>query len=480
MYGLLPIPNYTRPVGAVSAPGTTSLFSLPNGPEGLLYKDISSIEEAVAHGGLMIFRPSDGEFIFYAGDTLKQALAHDLLGKAVIRKDPRTDVWTDTVYKSKANWTHWLYPSPGGTTDDATRWLYRAALGFKRHSEYYDHFAANADVRMFAIVTGATRGHGVKTGYAWQLPQGKGYTRTAAPGYSFMATDTPMNRSFGTLLTAKKDPILETRPTEIRNYYAGTFDAAVATVGAARPTISAITTWVGAALCATPTVVPTTWFGNFDLNTAYWVSDGYGKTPSFLSGKTLIALKTSLEWEKRGPAFNSPTGYPAVAHSDSRPTSSPGDGSAAVLYPYTSVSFDRTLGLYLADTPVLPAMSADRFDEVTFTRLPGYGVLEGYQLGAYRDAQLLKRSLVDQLLFANEIDMYGTLMEYVHSSIVGNVDATPIDTTTIDEAAATAELNALLTTSQNLYNSDAFGCGTFAIEMDGFIRHWDQLTRAAL
>lgn len=221
--------------GHVAVEGRNKLRVVQNGPAGVLFKQISTLQEAVTLGGLYLYKISDpAKWHFVCGTTLTEALALGRLGKIALgendaQNNPQWDLfrrrrWHGHMkgYKPYGNSLvlSKIYDYPGGD-------LYMRC-GLK------NFFDSTDTLGVLGIVTGAT--------------EGRGYSALGATlTHSYMATQVPMNVPFSRYMTDIRASQLEAVPAKVRDYYDRTFDEALAAYvdRDSKPTVAITTIWEG-------------------------------------------------------------------------------------------------------------------------------------------------------------------------------------------------------------------------------------------
>lgn len=402
MFGITNTLEFSTDVRFVTIAGTTRLCRADTvGPQGVLYKRITSLQDAVDCGGLLLINPA-GRWIFYCGDTLRAALGASLIGKTVSNPSGRTNIEInkslETVSKYSGN------PSYSDGTGRMT--VIKSGISVDVVKDYVDYFAANDVVNCFGIVTAATRGHGVSHGVEWYRS-----ALRAADGYAFMATDTAMNVTLQRYLADAKTAIISGLRSEVRGYYAAVYDS-VAALDLSKPCISAVTCWLNGDLAPAPIVGnteylatnDTTW-NNFQPPTA----TPWGSTPGTYPNWAAVGAAATLTRQYSGniPGINVGSNMYFTWIPDPGNTSADGEHKVLIA---------ASLGLHESETPLLPCVTKMLGDTITGLAPSPVGSIGTYQVGVLRDAHVFGRSLIDGVRYANGANGFANLAAFVNST----------------------------------------------------------------
>lgn len=437
--------------------GTANLFTSPVGPEGLLYKRITTFAEAVDCGGLMLFGPASS-WMFYAGATLTNVLSANLLGKFVINSGGLSAaIIPDAVghQKWRSNET-----SPGHFRRVSTfGWAEISVL-----TQYMAMFGPSDIVDLWGIITPAHNGHGHNFGKYRHVT-----ANVATDTYSFMSTDTPMRVPLKSYLADQKAAYLASVPANVRPYYAQVYNG-LAALEESRPRLSAITTWKNGLLAPLPVVKDRTLVTELDSLVTMYGSGGmpgFGSTPAPYAN--FSALHSAVPF--------------SVSNDPDSPTTAPGfawiaEPGTVATEPSRGVRFRSNLGVYLPETGILPCLSKMPSDVVDRVVTPAAGTIDGYQVGALRDGHVMARRLVSLLKYEDEVSPYATLAAYVDSTRVANSRASLIPYSEITDPVVGAALSSDTTRLATL-TSNAFSVSALPLALERFCSRLDDSARAA-
>lgn len=422
--------SFTGTAGQTVISGATRLVTNGDLPEGMLFRRIVDLQEAVNCGGLLLYTGT--RWWFAVGSTLAKALASETLGKVGVRNAPYDIVvkngWKgrDRYYNS-AGTLNRIVEYPGGDV------YKRVSLG--------NFFSAGDTVTALGIVTGADIGEG------------------RSDGWSFCATRVPMVTTFESFIRGTKHVTIEAAPESIRGYYERTLDTAIvaSALGKSQPTIAVTTAWKGKYLSRAPTYAPevisTTSVGGNALDARFPYADAKmypGSVPSSYI-----------------PDANGVTLFNYALTEDSTKTTRNEYARARRMdrSGYAGSPFSTYKGWVLDDIPASGLQEAQ------------VGEVNGLKVGFLRDYHVLKRSMVDNQRFALDVATQKTIAEFVNSTIDDQrisedapVVPTVANSTTIAEALSEA---GTLLDSRDFDSSSAWQTGTLIPALLKFDRVWD-------
>lgn len=179
----------------IPVPGTMNLFTGgPGMPEGVLFKRIRNLDDAVACGGLLILDDTGmrnahagTQWVFYVGETLKTAMTKSRLGYLSV---PTSNAIFTTLPLLKNSVTY-AYTTQEGSSPIGAIESTITSTGAAVSRAYGDQYAflPYTTLNLWGVVTTASRGLGSKR----CKTAGVNGSRVETDNYSFMASDTPMS-----------------------------------------------------------------------------------------------------------------------------------------------------------------------------------------------------------------------------------------------------------------------------------------------
>lgn len=454
-------------------PNMQRLFVDPSLPEGMLFKAIPDIYSALDVGGLILVAPS-GDYVFYVGETLRDVLVSNMLGKFVTDTAAysATDVGTAATpiaFAAKAEYTRrsaQIYPDgeythsqlhPGGIITRTVCYL-----------DYFCDIATSTTLKAYGIVTSANRGHGVRRNKTLRVSASDcpAILNNTVGAWGYVSCDTKMNTTFANFLRDVKETALSLVPDNVKQFYVSTFDASVNMSNpTSTPTISTSCYWRDNVL------------GGGSRNGNASARDGnannvYSNLRRLPVGTTWDAVFTATPG---GPSPTVGTGYRNPSTTVLPPTTS-------TLYPQAGVlEWENTLGKYKSETPLLPMM-CEQYGVVSSDR---YTLCEG-EVGAYKpgvliDAMIPGRSMVSNLKASESISNYADLAAMVKDTF-NNLAADEFDpnpgASLLDVTAANAAFDRL-NAARSRISRNIFHCGTLPSALERFNSVWDNNAKNA-
>lgn len=447
MYGLNTVKPlvFGLPAGFSLIAGTTRLVESVIAPEGLLLKSVSSIEEAAACGGVMLYSAASGRYLIYQGVLLHKALSLDLLGKVAPWALDRDQVKTAISLIPLA---YHEYVWRAESTDGDRAWTktnFGGEVVFNRRLVNY--FPDSEELTVLGVVCSATTG--MITSHPTDIPPSTiashlGTGNPAALG--FVSTYVDLPESMTQVLQRIYSKIIPTVPAELRSFYSSVFADAVSTFPF-RNTV--------------PSIAISTYWRNGRL----WTGRHY-KPKIAPSGETdPLGLSGGIAGD----------GWPKLSEN-------------GFIYPNEPASVTVNPGrLVLGHLPGAYSSANVIFPNLTdqdFSCEPGdalsvpTGVCAGLKVGLLRDGHVLARSYVGgATLFQDTPSVFADLAALVNDAVV-EMDvpyASAHPQATIDnmpELEGRASLGATSTYSMEL---SIFTPGTLPLLLQQFSKHWDTL-----
>lgn len=453
--------------GHTAVEGRSKLRIAQNGPAGVLLKRVASIQEAVTLGGLYLYDVADPKkWYFVCGNTLIDALRTKQLGKCPSGEtDGDNRLQWDLIRRKR-----W-YGSQKGYAG------YNGGLVLSRVREYFggdlflrfglrNFFESTATVGALGLVTGASEGRGFS-----QID--------GALTHSYMASQVPMNVPFSRYLADIEASQLELVPADVRDYYARTFNEAVAAYvdKDAKPTIAITTVWEGRT-----EIAPVRW-----------------KPPKVGGGTTITALNVagmpSYNYIKTGIRDPSTLQYPQDCVYEDRNVSNPTKTfnvdvwSAWNYNSEPAKGRDVTVGSYArlmtrighAASPLGSYQGIVHHGDNHPKDVLGAqnGVVSGLHVGYLRDFHVLGRSLVGGQRYATAQANHEHLADLVIETLDDQLGAAAQGTTGAEREESDVENEA----SEVLANEDPkvapmYQRGTLSIHLARFSNLWDERAKA--
>lgn len=454
MYGLSNVINFANPARQKLIGSAATLVTIDGGPEGVLLKRITSMQEALSCGGLLLYNAANGDWLMYTGATLARVLADSQLGKV-----PR---W---------GWAAPYADESGLCRIDRLVGAWRPARRYVTNSTSYrenknfggvvkksiileDYFASGAVIIGLGVVASTTDGFGQKTARTHipspaieaELPLGTPYAM------AYMSTEIPLTCTFAEFFATVKTEAMRRVPDNLKEYYEATY----------AETLSA---------CAFKDLKPTTAVCTYWKNGALW--SGALDKPRTVVMSTANGYPTDDSVLIRN-------GTPAPL----RPAASQVEGvqGQAGTYPITvdgRMVLDTLPGAYHLANSGLPLMTGDTmFSTLDKVLIPPTGKIGDLNAGLLRDMHVLKRSLVDGLKFQEDAASHASLAELMTEPVT---EFNP--TTSIPLALTTDAVNVenFITDTKFAVSHKArsiFARGTLAPMVEAFSDSWDDAAQA--
>lgn len=452
-------------------PGMNNLFVSASLPPGMLYKRITKIEDALDVGGLILVR-SNGDYVFYVGETLRDVLQAGKLGQFVtdtlslsfvnVGGDARDLTFVNKIEHRRRS--AYIYPdgeysssmwNPGG--------LVKRSLCY---CPYFGEVATTEVVSLYGIVTGANRGHGVRYNKSLRAT-GSGYPGiatlgSAAGGWAYVAADTKMNTTFGEFMQNVKQAALAEVPEDVRGFYDSTFDVSLSSASPLeKPTICTAVYWRDNVMTGGVKN------GNY-VNRQGNPYSGIRRNPVGTSWDTVLAGYAA------GPSANLGTGYRNPSTTVAPPSTSELHLAAGIQ------EWEMVLGQHRPETPLLPAMVEFAYTSVDQRFNLSEGEIGPYKPGVLVDGMLLGRSLVDGIKSQDAVSNYSDLADMVNSTYNG------LATDIIDPSpdVNTSEVNAegmfsRIMSGRSRMSRNVFHGGSLPMAIEKFNSIWDENAKNA-
>lgn len=445
-YGSIPDNlNFSHPnniAGMTKITGRQTLYTYTAGPEGLLYKRIANMSEALQCGGVLFF-DSTGRWLMYGRRNLQDALARRVVGVVAAVK-PTTINSRSTYFDFKpiAAWDSLITREQGETPIDA-----RGRKGGDFEAMHSDevYFDGTKTVYAIGIVCGADEAYGHSHPVS-RPPQDARYGGANALGtIAYMSTDVPMNVPFTRYMKDIAPKMLEQVPDELKAYYAGTFEPTLqlCNFGKEMPTIAVATYWRDGLLT-----------DGYTITSKIFESDGSGEFMA--DGYTREPYNFYFEQSAgNGSSYNKET---VVKKRKVRMVVRTGEKRAASQ----------------------PLMDHFDFYSVTVPKNPATGVVQGLKIGELRDHHVYERSLVRGTRYATAPAAFENLAQFVCEYVDSNLavdgrspgSPKPEEATQVEQAA-----NRILEEGQAMFN--VFSRGTLIEYLTNFLNDWDAAAKKA-
>lgn len=453
--------------GHAAVEGRTNLRIAQDGPAGVLLKRIASIQEAVTLGGLYLYDVANPQkWYFVCGSTLLEALRMKQLGKCPSGEtDNSNNLQWDLMRRKRWYGTQKGYVGyNGGLVLSRVREFFGGDLFLRFGLRNY--FGSTATVGALGIVTGASEGRGFS-----QID--------GALTHSYMATQVPMNVPFSRYLADIKASQLALVPADVRDYYARTFDAAVAAYvdKDAKPTIAITTVWEGRT-----EIAPVRW-----------------KPPKVGGGTNVSALNLpgmpSYHYIKTGIRDLSTLRYPQDCVYEDRDVSNP--ANARGVDTWSNWNYDSepargrdvTVGSYArvmtrighAASPLGTYQGIVHHGDNHPREVLGAqnGVVSGLQVGYLRDFHMLGRSLVGGQRYATAQANHEHLADLVIETLDDQLGASAQDQTGVEREESDVEGEAMeVLANEDPKVASMYQRGTLSIHLARFSNLWDERAKA--
>lgn len=433
-FGLNADPIFVPPAGVNTYAGFNNLISFVGQPEGLLLRRITAVKDALDFGGIILVQGTS--WIFYVGKTLVEALAQNKLG-----------MYSDVASGQVINFTR--VESMDGFTQDATG-AQSTTKGGRSMTTWEERPFFNpvtGPIYAYGVVTSATEGYGYDSAPAstmWSGNAGVHSVNQPMSGTSYVSTVCPMDTTFEAFMSTVLTRALSLVPSNVRQYYVTTYDAAMASFPGrlVKPSIGVNTHWSGINIATTR--------GRF-------------KHANVGAPQVMPANEASM-----------PTVWSATSQLPA--------GTVYPVYNYTPVYFrGNRCGHFPFRSPGLlfPPMGAAADGNSCFTLVNtvgfGAGTLGGLQIGMIRDAQVLLRSVMLGNRYAEAPAGFSNLAEYVMSQ-------TDTTGTTVSRSFNPEQLkgnNAAIIAAVSGENAwgqqnSVFARGNISTLLDAFDSHWNE------
>jgi len=448
--------------GFVLVPGHTDLYTCATGPEGVLYKKITSLSDALECGGLAIFDqamvpswmgagPANGrrQWRFFVGDMLRYILQRKLLNKKAAIEAGHALHWNPIkAFNGEKRYSNTTDPASAYCWDDV---FYGGE--FEANPTLIDYFASSQQLCAIGIITGAETGYADSHALSASLGAigGPGGAVNPTSTIGFMASIVPMDVPFSKFATDVKQAMIALAPADLQQYYTATFADVLAAFPQKddRPTISIPTFWADGAL-----------------------TNGAQQKPKIFQGDSGAPVKWVTDLVDNPP----PGGWYSR---------SIGPGS----YPPPAVSKDvpvqwrtkfRAGHWAKAGSTVMPMMDIDTFfcDSIPLPKL--VGKVGGLDIGSLRDGHVLKRRLIDGLAFSSEVATQTTLDQVINPFIDQWSIATDDMTHGVQPPVTEADIDGVLTgaMASSKLTASVYCLGTLPIIMEAFSDVWDSTAKS--
>lgn len=439
----------------IQVPGTTNLYTGgPGMPEGMLFKRIRNLDDAVACGGLLILDDTGmrnahagTQWVFYVGDTLKQAMSAELLGyMSVTTGNP-----SFTQIPLLTNKATYVYTTTEGASLAGVEESTHTATGYAVNRVYGDRyvFLTYTTLNLWGIVTTASRGMGSKRVRTATV---NGSIATT-DNYGFMASDTPMSVTMTQFLLNHKTAFLNTIDEDVRGFYASAYDAAAAN-RLRKPTLAAVTAWRNGDLCPIPM------HGDYIVH----------KEKAQVDGTFYVDLLNPV----RVAAATARGGYsPTVTTPDSGPTSGGNN------YPETPFHLKGAIGRRMGSSSFPALLQPETyFATVVPTVAAATGAVGAYKVGMLRDSHLLGRLSTGAPSLTVGPEIHPNLASYINSAYM-TMRSSPVSNLASADTELEVEAAFTAMNSQNASDySNAFTYGEIVGEIEHFVATWDSMAKA--
>jgi hypothetical protein len=402
---------FSRVGTPVPVPDMPSLYTSSVGPEGLLLKDIASLDEALACGGLLLVNPS-GDWLFYCGDTLKQVVANNKVGQVAVQLAIEKSV---TVHNAMG---YRMYEETRDANGLRQSYMYRGSrFGHYNRQVDFNTYFPPGNVMAVGIVTSATKGHGANVNYSrwYKNSAGVQITNPNIMPISFMSTETDLSVPLSQFLVKAKPGYMATIPSEAAPTVGPIYDAEAA-IRSSKPPVRAVTCWSGRTLSTGfPVVRPFGIVKSAATSMSYWalLMACTGNTTDIPGYSSLIAsvslgsggsIGSGSSWQWNSDTEGGAQGAVNISTFD----------ASNKLFHYFSV--ETVLGKTVPGHEYLPCISPT--PECTYYNANSVlGSIGSYTGGALRDGHVLGRRLIDGLSFADSADNYASMEEYISASL---------------------------------------------------------------
>lgn len=444
---------FTPSVKQTAIAGRTRLVTVQGAPEGLLLKQVTSIQDAVACGGLMLYDETNEHCYVLTGNLLLSALKDRTLGDVLVMASAPTALKITPVVK----WSYGtVFTQLGGGMLDMRKPGLLIETGTPVVKKY---FPVGSSLHVYGVVVSSTDGmiisHPMDDDLgSFGLPASCYDPILPIAAIGFISTEVPINDSFAAYFNKVLPTALAAIPDDLKRYYQDTY---VATMDAAayhsdKPTVAVTTFWKNGAL----------WSGEVAS-----ARDVITSNPDFLDSFRLTQY-VSAELNLRLYSTSISTGgYDQYSQPDTN-TNRPGQ-----------VRIDLRPGSYhpaISKFPMLGFRAAFAVKARDLT-IPS-GVVGGLKAGVLKDLHVLKRSLVDGLLFADVDSPFANLGELVNDTYT-DFGAPELVTSTIFTTPASALADARpISQVVDARPLCVFSRGTLPALLENFSRAWDAAAEA--
>lgn len=440
--------DFADTTGQTLVAGQTRLVTKSDAPEGLLFKRISNFQEAVDCGGLFLYsKTTPAKWMFIVGTTLHRVLKDNKLG--IVSTIARTA--DDVLFKYKPVGKY--AGNELGKDNSGVEQGYKTDRGGDFEIILTDvHYFGKDDVGALGVATGAEEGFGISQARSvgFNVVNGSLPNNKASTGIGYVASIIPMNAPFSTFMTKVKPALLAEVPSAIRSYYERTFNQVLAAYSGkdSKPTISINTHWVGGSI-ATPNM------------------------PKPILKDTAVAINGISFWAQSTHAA-SYKGWESVSFSGKALS----NATTFDLKSTQKYRFICRAGFRGANETTHPLMEDHWACSEKVPLSSPTGLVGQLKVGVLRDGQLLKRSLVDKVLYADTPSSHADLAALVNETLdVFEFDQGALKTdATLSEATAEADL--LLGPDTTGATGNIYQVGTLPLHITAFSNAWDAAAKA--
>lgn len=444
---------FTPSVRQAAVAGMTRLVTVQGAPEGLLFKQVTSIQDAVACGGIMLYDEVDAHYIVLTGNSMLSAIKDGTLGDVLAMASAPTALKITPVDK----WRYGrVFTQLGGGIKDMRKPGLLIETGTPVVKKF---FKVSRQLHVYGVVVSSTDGmiisHPADDDLGvFGLPAACYGVVEPIAAIGFITTEVPINEPFAAYFNRVLPKALEAIPADLQAYYTATY---VATMDAA------------AYKADHPTVAVTTYWKNGLL----WSGEVASARDVVISAEAFFESFRSTQYVS--PELNLRLYASDVTSANYNVYSSPDVNEVRP----GKCRIDLRPGSYhpsVSKYPMLGFRSALSTKERDLT-VPS-GEVGGLKAGVLKDLHVLKRSLIDKVLFADVVSPFANLGELVNDTYT-DFGAPEIVTSTIFSTPASALADARpISRAVDARPLCIFSRGTLPALLESFSRAWDEAAKA--